>query len=169
MARGKRAKWNVGDLFLVPQSDAFSSLGQVLSYEASALNSVLCAFYDIRFTARGPEELPEELLEGDLISIQFTTRDLLDSGVWKVVGHRKPANLRMFPQLESLRACGFVGAEVTGSGIILKFLDAYYGLHPWDAWYEPDYLDKLLIHPDRKPKNLVLRQKEEREKGSGSM
>lgn len=30
---------------------------------------------------------------------------------------------------------------------------------PWDDWHDPEYLDKLLISPDKKPENLIYKNK----------
>ena len=30
-------------------------------------------------------------------------------------------------------------------------------LAPWDDWHDPFYLDKLLLSPDKKPKNVILK------------
>jgi hypothetical protein len=36
----------------------------------------------------------------------------------------------------------------------MEFAEAFRGLIPWDDWADPNYLDKLLISPDLKPKKL---------------
>lgn len=37
------------------------------------------------------------------------------------------------------------------------FIKAYFSLAPWDDWHDPEYLDKLLISPDKKPENLIIK------------
>ena len=39
------------------------------------------------------------------------------------------------------------------------FIKAYFSLAPWDDWHDPEYLDKLLISPDKKPENLIYKNK----------
>jgi len=35
------------------------------------------------------------------------------------------------------------------------------GLHPWDAWHDPNYMDGLLLHPGLKPHHrLVYKSRE---------
>jgi len=41
-----------------------------------------------------------------------------------------------------------------GSGIMVKFLEAYYALGVWDDWFDPNYLDQILCKEAKKPKNL---------------
>ena len=35
-----------------------------------------------------------------------------------------------------------------------EFANAFCGLYEWDKWANPNYLDKLLISPEVKPKDL---------------
>ena len=39
------------------------------------------------------------------------------------------------------------------------FIKAYFSLAPWDDWHDTEYLDKLLISPDKKPENLIYKNK----------
>lgn len=39
------------------------------------------------------------------------------------------------------------------------FIKAYFSLALWDDWHDPEYLDKLLISPDKKPENLIYKNK----------
>jgi len=151
----RRQVWKVGDVFVVPTSDGQAVLGQVIAHEPEVLNSVSSAFFDVRIDRDNNWVgiLPIQ----KIFSVLFVTRDLLDIGVWRVIGHQPVRVARDLFPYERLRDRGFVGAKVIGSGIVREFLDAYYGLTPWDAWKEPDYLDHLLISPDKKPKSLVLK------------
>ena len=157
MGRGKRVEWQPGDLFLVPQQDGRYSLGQVIVFESRALNGVLCGFYDIRFETSEIISIPEKLTEDKCISMVFVTSESLDFGHWKIIGNLEPANINLFKELNNLRAKKFIGARIIGSGIIDEFLDAFYGIKPWDDWADPNYLDELLISPDKKPKKVLLK------------
>ncbi len=93
-----------------------------------------------------------------MISTQYTTRDLLDIGEWRVVGTVTPlvpAHLRPY---ENLRARGWIGLEIEGSGIVREFLEAYHGLRPWDYYFDPLYFEKLLLDPSKKPAGLVYKR-----------
>ncbi len=151
----RRQQWQVGDAFLVPTRDGQAVLAQVVGQEAEVLNSVTSAFFDQRIPSAS--EWTGILPVQKLFSVLFVTRDLLDSGVWRVVG-RQPIRVPrdVFPY-EQLRQAGFVGSKVIGSGIVAEFLNAFYRLVPWDDWKDPHYLDSLLISPDKKPSNLLLK------------
>lgn len=156
MAR-KKQQWHEGDIFTVETSDGMHVVGQIVGREPEVLNSVSVAFFDVRLTQ--PDEAKEiELDPAKIFSIVFSTRDLLDSGSWKVVGNRQVAIETSQLPHEELRSSGFVGAKVIGSGILVEFLNAYYGLTAWDDWKEPDYLDRLLTSPSKKPKNVVYKR-----------
>lgn len=154
MARA-RVCWNEGSIFLVPLSDGRSAVGQVLRRTPRALNSAICAFYDLRVFPRA-KVAPEDLDVQRLISLLFVTTDLLTYGVWPLVGEAPPRHLERMTRLPALEKASYVGAKVIGSGNVREFLEAYDGLRPWDDYADPQYLDKLLVSPDKKPTRVVL-------------
>lgn len=151
-----RQKWTVGDVFTIATLDGKHVACQLVGREAEVLNSVSVAIFDQRFDAPA-EAMGADLNEARAFAIVFTTRDLLDGGTWKVVAHRpvevSPGSL----PFEHTRASGWLGAEVIGSGIVVDFVNAYFGLAPWDDWHDPSFLDKLLVSPDKKPSNVRLK------------
>jgi hypothetical protein len=154
MAKRKQ-QWKVGDVFVIGLRDGTHAIGQIVGREAEVLNSVSVALFNQRV------DRPEKAIDGDrseshAFSILFATRDLLDSGVWQIVGTR-PVEIApsRFP-FESTRPAGFVGARVIGSKIVGELASAFFGLVPWDDWHDPHYLDKLLVSPDRIPPNRIL-------------
>jgi hypothetical protein len=152
----RRQQWRVGDVFLVPTRDTQAVLAQVVGQEAGVLNSATCAFFDQRIPRAS--EWTGILPVQKVFSVLFVTRDLLDSGAWRVLGHQPVRVPReMFPY-ENLRDAGFVGAKVIGSGIVMEFLDAFYRLVPWDDWKDPHYLDGLLISAAKKPPDVLLKR-----------
>jgi hypothetical protein len=158
----KRQKPQIGDVFLVPQQDGKCSLGQVLAFEKQMMNSVSCAFYDMRFTSSDDVQLPPTLPFESIIAVLFTTHDLLRRGTWKIVGHMPVSLERAHFPYEHLRGSGgWTGAKMHGSGIVREFLDAFYGLSFWDDWHDPAYLDGLLFRGRQRPANIKLKGKEE--------
>ncbi len=156
MGKRSRQKWKVADIFLVPLKDGTFCPGQVVGREADVLNSVSIALAETR--VREAEDARDMALDdADIFAILFATRDLLDSGRWKVVGSAAIAIRSDEMPYEGLRSTGFVGAKVRGSAIIEEFASAFFGLCPWDDWKDPHYLDGLLRSPDKKPmQRLVL-------------
>jgi len=151
----KRQTWHPGDNFLVPLEDGTYSQGQVLSREKHAMNSVICAFSSIRF-----ENMPHHLdviPEKSLVAVLFVTGDLLDSGRWNIVNSGPMILWEKFLDIRGMRNKGYVGVDIIGSFNATKLLSAYHKLVPWNDFYDPKYLDKLLISPDRKPTDLLLK------------
>jgi hypothetical protein len=140
MAR-KRQKWAAGDLFSIPVGSS-CGLGQVISAEPEALNSVLCVYFSHLVPCDQLGLISPNIR--DSISIQLTTRESLDDGSWKVIGNARPLDtFDEFP-LERLRLDGFIGAKVRGSGIMDALVSAFHGLSPWDEYADPEYFTKLL-------------------------
>ncbi len=146
--------WKAGDLFLVPQSDGGFTLAQVIAHELMAMNSAICAF-TLRRVARG--ETPAPIRDDEIVALQYVTIELLDSGEWPIAGHGAPAVDRESLELETKRAHHFAGTSICGSGVITSLLNACFGLEPWDDWNDPEQLDKLLVHPSRKPALVVYK------------
>lgn len=154
--RRRKQTWNIGDLFTIPLADGTYSIGRVVGYEPEALNSAVCAFYAHRVDVFPNMEL--NLSEDELISVLFVTRDLLDSGDWQVFSHcTSEFPLNKYIDLYTLRNEGFIGVCSIGSGIIIGLMNAYYKLDIWNKYYDPNYLDSLLISPDKKPKDVILK------------
>lgn len=152
----KKAFWSDGDYFAIPLEDGSVSLGQVISYEGSALASALCVFLDIR--AESASELKKiSPSRQDLVSVCFTTRDTLDSGLWAVIGRGEPMDVSMYYNLPELRAKGFLGLRVTGSGNLAHLMNAYYGLAVWNDFYYPEFLNDLLVPGRIKPSAVVYK------------
>lgn len=149
-----KQKWDIGSVFLLPLENGDSCVGQVIGREAHVLNSAVIALFDFKGDwAR--MEIPS-LEMGALFSAVFVTRDLLDSGRWKVVDRRDTGGVVEASPYETLRTSGFIGAKVRGSSIVEEFVNAFYGLAPWDDWYVPDYLDAFLMSANKKPSDRLV-------------
>ena len=153
--RASKQTWKPGDCFLVPLADKSYLIGQVLAAEPKVLNSLSCALFDQRSDG---EVLPRPDI-GRIFSTILTTRDLIDSGVWEIRGSYPVEVPRKIFPFEKLRSKGFVGAKVIGSGIVNEFANAFCGLSPWDAWADPNYLDRLLLDTKLKPERLTYEKR----------
>lgn len=150
MKKKQHQAWGLGSLFGIPLADGSKMLGQVLGVEPMVLNSVACALFDQRADGGAP-------IVDNLVAVMLTTRDLLDNSVWEVIGSAAVEVPKVHFPYESLRSESFVGAEVIGSRNVGEFANAFFGLSPWDDWADPEYLDKLLISKDKKPKKLLYK------------
>ena len=151
----RRKKWAVGDYFGIPVGDNEYALGQVASVEPQAMNSIVCALFALRRKI-------EEIDIGDIdtnnpISIIFSTRDLLDSGGWPVVASGAPLKVGNFIDLEDLKKKGFVGVKIIGSSNVNLFMNACFGLYPWDGMHDKGYFDKMLIDLNRRPASIIYK------------
>jgi len=153
-----RAKtWDIENIFAIPLKDGTYTLGQVVGREKEVLNSITCAFYKTRFNDLELKDISIIPNISDLLSVQFVSPDLLKSRKWVVLGKEKVNIPKAHFPYEETRKNGWVGAKVIGSGIMVHFLNAYYGLEPWDMMYKPDYFDKLLINNELKPSDLLYK------------
>jgi hypothetical protein len=146
----KKKSWETGSVFLIPLKDGSFCPGQVLGREPSALNSVGIVLFDSKGVWQESDVLPD--CDWDSVfSVMLVTKDLLDSGRWSVLAH-KPLKIPFDGMpYEELRSRGFVGAKIRGSANVEEFVNAFYGLMPWDDWYVPNYLDDFLISIEKKP------------------
>ncbi|MGY1410772.1 Imm26 family immunity protein [Luteimonas sp. A611] len=147
---GKKKRWDRGSVFLVPLKDGTECVGQVIGREKSVLNSVAIALFDLKGKWSAEQKIPS-LRSDDIFSTVLATKDLLDSGRWVVLDDEAVKIAAGMKPYEDLRRGGFIGARVHGSGVVEEFVNAFYGLMPWDDWYVPDFLDAMLISPDKKP------------------
>ena len=152
------AKLKAGDLFFVPLEDGTFGLGLFHKYSPKALNSCICSFYGNNFSTR--EEI--ELIEFNdlrMISLVFVTKDLLQKKVWGRVRNIEESLSRFdLPDIPYENAGSYKGAKVYGAGIIREFLNAYFGILPWNMMHDPTYFDKLLITNIKRPKNLIFQK-----------
>jgi len=144
--------WATGDTFTVPQRDGVCSIGQVLG--TIMKNVVSASFYDLR-VPKDTSARVFDLSNARLVAILPVTREQLDFGTWRVIGHQEVAVPDELWPNEEYRKQLWVGAKIYDASIAEAQMDAYNGLLPWDDWHDPTYLDKLLVHPDRKPKYVV--------------
>jgi hypothetical protein len=145
MAR-KKQLWGAGNYFSIELEPNKYGIGQVISAEKSCMNSVLCAFF-----ADTIETLEMPSADLSLISIQLTTRDLLDNHSWIVFSKGDPLDVvDLFP-IDKLRENDYIGAKIIGSANMAELLMAYNCLTPWNDFHQPDYLDKLLVNGVNRP------------------
>tara|TARA_R110002124_G_C8543010_1_gene478505 strand:- start:67 stop:510 length:444 start_codon:yes stop_codon:yes gene_type:complete len=136
-----RQKPTTGTFFWVPLEDGTVALGQIVEIRPEVLNSITCAFYELR----APEPRDFDLGSLQPISVQFVTPDLFKSGAWQAQ-EASPGNPAQVPlPYRETEPDGWVGAKVIGSGIVAKFLSAFYGLRDWSEMHDPNYYQYLLL------------------------
>jgi hypothetical protein len=155
--RPKPTKWQAGDFFCFELSNGELAYGQVLSKDYGAPSCAL-------FEARSPAVIPiKEIAKTRVISILHLGSDLLDKGLWKVVGGGKPI---ADPDSSPLGKRFAVGEISFGGGEALQDLaEAYFGLAPWNVGYCGDdyYFDKQLMPGVKRPSQCLWLSEEERQ------
>src|SRR5688572_8465140 len=112
--RRTRQKWQVGDVFSVPQEDGLCSLGQVIDLPMPHVPSV--ALYDIRCSKDAKPGLASLPFE-KVLCVASTTADGLEQGYWKVLFNLPVRLQREFWPNEACRDSNWVGAITQGAGI----------------------------------------------------
>ena len=160
MAR-KKQKWQVGDYFGIPIEDDFLAVGQILGkYDWIG---VACLITKMQISSKNPllyEDI--KIDKNDVIAAMFITEESLDKGFWPIIQQgivNKNILKQYFPNIDLIEQGNIIGINTEGSAIIDDFIKAYFSLAPWDDWHDPEYLDKLLISPDKKPDSLIYKNK----------
>jgi hypothetical protein len=157
-SKPKRQKPREGDVFFIPLVDGSFSVGQLLQITPEALNSYVCAFFDVR-VPDDSVDAATDINNCTPFAVLFVTPESLKRGYWPILRNVKlAAEVEQYIPIRSLEAAEFVGATIIGAGNIRKFIDAYYGLRPWDDWHDPGYLDGLLVSKDRRPANVIWKK-----------
>lgn len=141
-----------GDLFAVPLPDGRFGVGQVLSIEPDAMDSVGCVFFAATVSDQAG-------VQGAAtpVSVELVSPDLLRNGRWPTKANIPIALPRDAWPYERYRASGWVGARIRGSGIVESFLAAFHGLGAWDAFHDPHYLDAFLLPGVDRPAHARFR------------
>lgn len=151
--------FNAGDVFLIPLVDDNGfGVGVVLDITPDALNSVLCGYCDIKFVNKDEFTLDNVNLK-KLVSIQFTTPELLKNKRWPIVAKVQPVDPNDYFDYDGIKAKGFIGVDVRGASNIKEFVSAYQGVHHWNCFFKDDYLDDFLLFPDNKPDRIYYIEK----------
>ena len=160
MAR-KKQKWQVGDYFGIPIEDDFLAVGQILGrYDWIG---VACLITKMKISSKNlPLYEDIKIDKNDVIAAMFITEESLDKGFWPIIQQsivNKNILKQYFPNIDLIEQGNIIGINTEGSAIIDDFIKAYFSLAPWDDWHDPEYLDKLLISPDKKPESLIYKNK----------
>jgi hypothetical protein len=159
MAKKKKIAFDAGDIFVMPlENEAGYGVGVVVKLTPDALNSVVCSFYDIKLESIDAFNI-NDINEKNLISVQFTTPDLLQEGIWELIGKTTAIDPNNYFNFEELKVEGYIGAKIRGSSNIREFISAYLGVHHWNCFFKDDYLDDFLLHPEDKPSCIYFIEK----------
>lgn len=152
----KKIEWHNGDVFVVKLKDGTYSVGQILELLMS--NIVSCAFFNERYSCIENVTIHNLCDIHNLISLISCSREQLDYDIWQIIGNKPiEINKKAFPN-EQFRNNGWIGTKSYDAAIVEEFIDAYYALVPWDDWYDPNFLNELLIDVSKRPSNIIYKK-----------
>lgn len=93
----------------------------------------------------------------DLLSVLFVTSHYLDSGRWSLVAVGKEIPVAVYIDIPALRRKEFVGLKIVGAANVEKFVNACFGLFPWDGFAKSEYFNDFLIEGLARPSVAVFK------------
>ncbi|OQR56483.1 Imm26 family immunity protein [Bacillus sp. CDB3] len=154
--RPKKQKWRVGDIFLLNLSNGTYGFGQVVW---KPFGSPVCGLFDLN---TGAIPTVEEVSNHSFISVLTVLSSSLDKGDWKVIGNAD-VRINVEKVLRQHRGLDVTGSMSYSDGTLLELANAYYGLFPWNVFYEEDYFDNILLAPFKRPNIAKVLSSIERE------
>jgi hypothetical protein len=154
-----RSKCVDGMVYAMPLVDGSYCYAQAISSSMSVV--VNLAVFKVRTTTLLSS--PPDLLKHDAIAFTATWRRSLNRGDWAALGvHALIVEPTMHPN-EMLEDSNGVGVTHSDLGLITNFMNAWFGLEPWNVWYDEQYFDRLLGPGIARPSTAVVLSKEDRD------
>ena len=147
-----------GQVFYIKLGDSDFASGQLLKENKKSVICLTVALFAYRAsTVQELESLGYH--EEDCFSTILVTSDIFDYN-WNQEGTVKKMSIskKNYPFRKELLKDG-VGVKMVNPKVLLDFVQAYFGLLPWDYYHDPLYFDKLLLDQSRKPNNLIYKGK----------
>lgn len=148
----RRQKLKAGDYFAVPLQNGEYGLGQILDM-VDLIDNAACIFLDKKFIMGTPIMTTSD----NIVAAKYVVAQLLRR--YFPIVQSGEADIRLllqyFPEHERFKTGDMVGMESNQTGVIELFLNAYFGLTPWDECDAPHFYDEMLVSPDKKPSNLI--------------
>lgn len=152
----KKVIWKANDIFVIPLLNGKYSIGHIL--DQRMINTVRIALYDEVLSQLDKLDIESLVNSSDLISLIEVFREKLDYGEWPIIGNKQTVIPVEKYANEQFRSNNWINSVTFDAGLAEDFINSYYGLLPWDDWYDPNYLDKFLVDPAKKPNNLIYKK-----------
>ena len=156
MAKKKKIKTQIGDLFAIPIGDSEYCYGQVVS-EIEESGKVFPYTY-IVYDFMGPIETPLEMIRTQEILLLFHTVDVdIEDGVWPIIGQADVPEHIKFPEYQQrklgklmvigvdckvIRAATVEDEKMLGTmksvspSVVVNLLKAHFGEGEWHEYYD---------------------------------
>lgn len=151
----KKPQWGKGTVFLVPLQNEQCGVGQVITNEV--MGSPTVAVFPMCLPCDSELAVVPPLQESGCIALLTLLGGYaLDKGLWRLLGNRELALNSSRGENWKHRGRQWVGASLLTDNIVEALLNAYHGLEPWDNFADPEFLDKLLLPPHKRPDGVKL-------------
>lgn len=136
----RKIKYKVGDVFEAPSLSGATYIGQVVDDTKSEIGAIFCYFYGES----------GDLSSNNIISASLVTPDLIERGVWRIIGNEAVPKAAAIRKLHEAKGNGFVGSVVIGSGLVTEYIDTFYGVMDEQSWPDLMYVKRFFLsYPDR--------------------
>jgi hypothetical protein len=156
----KRSRWTPGMVYAVPLSDG--TFGYVQAISEAMVNVIDVAI----FSHRSPNlaTAPPKLEKAQVISLDATWRQDLDSGHWAALGVVElVVDPSAMPNQVIIGTGTTVGIKHCSAGGIAGLLEAWHGLAPWNVMFDESYFDLKLAPNVSRPSTALVLTSAERE------
>lgn len=138
---------NDGDIVLIKLNNESYAVSQII---IGGKDSVLIAVTNKCINSKNDLT---KFDEKDIISISFVTTNHFNKGLWEIIGNK---SVVINKNKLKHKDCSEIGAISYTSPMYHKFINAYFGLHPWNCYFDPNEFDKMLLEGVERPKNIIL-------------
>ncbi|WP_431097207.1 Imm26 family immunity protein [Polaromonas aquatica] len=156
----KRSRWTPGMVYAVPLSDG--TFGYVQAISEAMVNVI-----DVAISSHRSANLaatPPKLEKAQVISLDATWRQDLNSGRWAALGVVDLViDPSAMPNQVIIGTGTTVGVKHCNAGGIAGLLEAWHGLAPWNAMFDESYFDLKLAPNISRPSTALVLNSAERE------
>jgi hypothetical protein len=157
-AKRVRVLPEVGQVFAAPLLDGRYGLIHVCFVKpfSRTTRSVTAGFFPL--VARSTDELWKLVQQTDLaepFAVITISSVVLVDGMWPLLGEKQAnyTNVDVASHISGQMGW-FDNQEHDPAG----FMDMYHGTYPWDGFYDPEYLDKLLLPGQSRPRAARMKK-----------
>lgn len=145
-SKPKRRKYKEGDVFLIPSSGGGFYAGQVAIDTKAEIGAPFCYIFDGKVN---DEQTCQDFITSspEIISASLITAELIEFQQWQTCANMDVARNPALEKVNALREREFVGAVITGAGLVADFVDTYYGIIESSRWPDPQRVFSFFLGP----------------------
>ncbi len=136
------------DFFLVPLLDGQFGLGQVVTTDGTPENTCLCLLSDRKIDRDAPQK---PIATPEMISLLLVETAHFKNTTWPIIGFETLPDVGAIFNWRKAKEDGFATLTPHDPAVVEAFVNACFGLFPWNGFAGEDFFDAFLINPDRRP------------------